>query len=201
MSDLFIIDESSLRRMPVYLLLECGDSMSGEPIVAVAQGVQLLANELANDPASEELVWLSVIAYSTYAQQLVPLTPMSSFTPPSLSGGGVNNLGNALRVLGDSIRREIVKQTGEHKGDYEALVFWLTASEPMDNWQDGLRYLQEKANGLFRIIAMGAGSKVNVDVLRTITPDVLSLDGISSDTLKQIFQWTSQSAQPSRENK
>ena len=38
------------RRLPVYLLLDCSGSMTGEPIEAVRQGVKALLSELRGDP-------------------------------------------------------------------------------------------------------------------------------------------------------
>ena len=38
-----------IRRLPVYLLLDCSGSMSGEPIEAVKQGIKALLSELEND--------------------------------------------------------------------------------------------------------------------------------------------------------
>ena len=88
---------TSTRRQPVYLLLDVSGSMSGAPIMAVEQGVQLLHNELMNQPQAVEVVHLSVITFASTAQQVTPLTPISSFTPPPLTAGGGTSLGGALR--------------------------------------------------------------------------------------------------------
>ena len=37
---------SYVRRLPVYLLLDCSGSMTGEPIESVRQGIKMLVNEL-----------------------------------------------------------------------------------------------------------------------------------------------------------
>ena len=41
----------SMRRLPVYLLLDCSESMAGPAIEAVEQGVQALVGELRSNPA------------------------------------------------------------------------------------------------------------------------------------------------------
>ena len=38
-----------IRRLPVYLLLDCSGSMSGEPIEAVKQGIKALLSELKGE--------------------------------------------------------------------------------------------------------------------------------------------------------
>lgn len=184
---------TDVRRMPMYLLIECGDSMRGAPIMAVEQGVQVLCSELMGQPQAMEMVHLSVITYTTYAQQIVPLTPLPDFTPPSLIAGGTQNLGNALRVLGDCVDREIIRNTSTTKGDYKALVFWITDSVPTDNWYVGLKYLRERTDGLLgSIIALGAGDGVDYSLLKQVTPYVLSMKDVTPDTLKTSFRWQSQ---------
>lgn len=184
---------TDVRRMPVYFLLECDASMSGSPIMAVEQGVQLLHNELMGQPQAIEMLNLSAVVYSTYAQQVVPLTSITNFTPPVLSAGGVRNLGNALRVLADCVSHEIIRNTLAKKGDYKALVFWITAGEPNDNWEAGLDYFSQRTKGLVgSVIALGAGDSVNIGVLRQITPNVLLMTDLTPDNLREVFKWQSQ---------
>lgn len=186
---------TDVRRMPVYFLLECGDSMRGAPIMAVEQGVQLLHNELMGQPQAVEMVNLSAIVYSTYAQQITPLVPITSFMPPALTAGGVRNFGNALRVLGDCIVNDMIRSTHTKKGDYQALVFWITDGEPADDWEAGLKYLQERTNGLLgSFIALGVGDSVNTHILRQITPNVLLATDVTPDNLRASFKWVSQPA-------
>lgn len=47
-----------IRRLPVYLLLDCSGSMSGEPIEAVKQGIKALLTELKGDPQALETACL-----------------------------------------------------------------------------------------------------------------------------------------------
>ena len=44
----------SMRRLPVYLLLDCSESMAGPAIEAVEQGVQTLVGELRGNPLALE---------------------------------------------------------------------------------------------------------------------------------------------------
>ena len=54
-----------IRRLPVYLLLDCSGSMSGEPIEAVKQGIKALLTELKGDPQALETACLSVITFNS----------------------------------------------------------------------------------------------------------------------------------------
>lgn len=62
-----------IRRLPVYLLLDCSGSMSGEPIEAVKQGIKALLSELKGDPQALETACLSVITFNSTARQISPL--------------------------------------------------------------------------------------------------------------------------------
>ena len=62
------------RRLPVYLLLDCSGSMTGEPIEAVKQGMKALLMELRSDPQALETAYLSVITFASNAVQVCPLT-------------------------------------------------------------------------------------------------------------------------------
>ena len=61
-------DETSvLRRLPVYILMDCSGSMAGEPIVAMEAGIRSLLVELQEDPQALETVWVSVITLGSTA--------------------------------------------------------------------------------------------------------------------------------------
>jgi uncharacterized protein YegL len=185
---------TDVRRMPVYLMLDVSGSMSGAPIMAVEQGVQLLHNELLAQPQAVEMVHLSVITFGSSASQVIPLTPITNFTPPPLSAGGATALGAALRELGRALDREIIPTTASKKGDYKPLIFLLTDGEPTDSWEPELAALnsrREKKAG--SIIALGCGDSVNTGVLRQITGSVLLMTDVTPDNLKAFFKWVSAS--------
>lgn len=198
MTNLFEFDKSSARRMPVYLLLDTSGSMSGDPISAVEQGVQMLINELLNDPASEELVWLSIITFDSKAKQLIPLTEIGKVNPPSLVASGSTSMGEAFRILSNALDMEIKERTQDQKGDYKPLVFLLTDGEPTDDFQAGLGELKARQSKKpANIIALGCGSQVNTQILQQITSNVMLLDNVNTETLKSFFKWVSASVQTS----
>ena len=52
-----------MRKLPVYLLLDCSGSMFGEPIEAVKNGVQVLVSTLRQDPYALETAHLGIITF------------------------------------------------------------------------------------------------------------------------------------------
>ncbi len=71
-----------MRRLPVYLVPDTSGSMTGGPIESLKNGVQVLSFPPYADPYALETAYLSVITFSTSAQQLVPLTELSTFQMP-----------------------------------------------------------------------------------------------------------------------
>jgi len=180
-----------MRRLPVYLLLDTSGSMGGEPIEAVKNGVQVLVSTLRQDPYALETAYISVITFDSNAQQLVPLTDLASFQPPSISASGGTSLGGGLKLLAESIDREITKSTPEQKGDWKPLVFIMTDGIPTDDWQRGLTEFKNRKTGI--VVACAAGSGADIDILKQITEVVVSLDTADSTTIKAFFKWVSAS--------
>jgi uncharacterized protein YegL len=187
-------DSSLTRRLPVYLLLDISGSMTGAPIEAVNQGIVMLYNELMNTPQAVETAWISVITFETQANQLIPLTELTNSAPPMLNPGGTTSLGAALSLLGQALDREITANTGDKKGDYKPLVFLLTDGEPTDDWRGGLGVLRSRTQKKpATVIAIGCGPNVNMATLTEVGDHALHLHNADPDTIKQFFQWVSQS--------
>src|SRR5438128_2489201 len=120
----------SMRRLPVYLMLDCSESMAGPAIDAVQKGVEALVNQLRGDPLALETAYLSVITFAREAKQVVPLTELIQFNAPALSVRTGTSLGAALKLLVNCLKKDIVRTTATSKGDYKPLVFLLTDGQP-----------------------------------------------------------------------
>jgi uncharacterized protein YegL len=180
-----------MRRLPVYLVLDISGSMSGEPIEAVKNGVQVLVSTLRQDPYALETAFLSVITFDSSARQLVPLTELSMFQMPDIHATGTTSLGEALSLLANRASTEVAKTTAEVKGDWKPLVFLMTDGEPTDNWQKGLNDFKNQKFGM--VVACAAGSGANTSILKQITEVVVQLDTADSATIKAFFKWVSAS--------
>src|SRR5438132_1920184 len=99
------------RRLPVYILSDCSGSMTGSPIESVKSGIRALHSELMGDPSAVESAYLSVIAFASDAQQVVPLTEVGQFTAPEMQAGGTTSFGKAIKLLMDCWEREVHKTT------------------------------------------------------------------------------------------
>ena len=180
-----------MRKLPVYLLLDTSGSMSGEPIEAVKNGVQILVSGLRQDPYALETAYLSIITFESKARQIVPLTELSQFQIPAFMASGTTALGAALSLLAEKMKTEVTKTTPEQKGDWKPLVFIMTDGEPTDDWQTGLKELKTQNLGV--VVACAAGQQANTQILKQITDIVVQLDTTDSGTIKAFFKWVSAS--------
>ena len=180
-----------MRRLPVYLLLDTSGSMSGEPIEAVKNGVQVMISSLRQNPQAIETAFISVITFDTSAKQIIPLTDLASFQMVDIKATGVTALGEALKLVAKKIDTEVAKTTPQQKGDWKPLVFIMTDGNPTDNWQSGLA--EFKKCKIAFTIACAAGTAVNTGILKQITENVVSLDTADGNSIAKFFQWVTAS--------
>lgn len=184
-----------MRRLPVYILLDTSGSMSGEPIEAVKSGVQTLISSLRQDPYALETAYLSIITFDSSAKQIVPLTELPQVQIPSIQASGSTALGEALELVANCRDKEINKSTAEVKGDWKPLVFIMTDGGPTDDFNRGVTEFRKRKWGM--VIACGAGSGADMNVLKSITEETVQLDTTDSSAFKAFFKWVSASVSAS----
>ncbi len=177
-----------MRKLPVYLLLDCSASMTGQPIEQVRQGLRALLDDLFDEPMALETVYLSVITFSSTADQLIPLTEIIKFQEPQIKAQGTTALGTALRLLINCLETE---ENTTEKQDWKPLVFLMTDGIPTDSWE--AEAAEFKSKQLANLIVFAAGINANIDNLQKITDVIIKTEEISQGTIKAFFQWMSQS--------
>lgn len=184
--------DPELRRLPVYLVLDCSSSMAGAPIEAVKEGVKMLVNDLSREPWAQGMVWMSVITFSNNAEELFPLTEITSFPEVNLVASGMTNMGAALNLLASCLDRDIRMRTSEHRGDYKPVIYLLTDGQPTDSeWERAAIELRKKKIESF--VACAAGSAADENTLRKITETVVRLQDSTPESLREFIRWVSQS--------
>ena len=182
------------RRLPVYLLLDTSDSMTGAPIEALRRGVEQFKLELQGDTFALETVSVGVITFGGRAEFVTKgLVPFSQFVPPSLTAGGQTPLGQALWLLIESLDNDLRRPVkGGPKADWRPLVFILTDGEPTDDWQEPREnILQRDRSKVRKVITVGCGPHINTQNLREIAiGETFNMDNDNA-SFKALFEWIS----------
>ncbi len=182
--------ESLERRLPVYLLLDCSESMVGDGLQFVQQGVTSIVKELRGDPQALETVWLSAITFSNRAELITPLCELDKFVAPALRARPGTAIGAALDLLCDRVRAEVRPNTPTQKGDWRPVAFLLTDGSSTDEWEDAARRVRSLRVNL---VAIACGPDADLHILSRITESVVALQGYSSGDFMKLFRWISSS--------
>lgn len=185
----------STRRLPVYLLIDTSGSMKGEAIESVNTGLQSMLSFLRQDPFALESVYLSIITFDREVQQILPLTELESVQLPRIEtpDSGPTHLGEALKLLCESVDREVIKNTEQQKGDWMPLLFVMTDGSPSDIQVFNKQIPEVKHRNFGNIVACAAGPKAKESYLKEMTDNVVHLDTTDSSTFQQFFKWVSSS--------
>lgn len=182
-----------MRRLPVFFVLDCSESMVGEKIQRMEEGIAAVVKTLRTDPHALETVHVAVIAFAGVAKTIAPMVEVVSFYPPKLPLGGGTSLGAALEVLMDSIEKNVVKTTPEKKGDWKPIVYLFTDGHPTDNSAQSVsRWTSAYANKA-TLIAVGLGKSVDLSILHKLTENVLVLEDSSEADFKKFINWVTAS--------
>lgn len=186
-----------MRRLPVYFLIDVSESMVGEPIEQVQNGIRTIIQELRTDPYALETVFVSVIAFAGRAKMLTPLTELYKFYPPIIPIGGGTSLGEGLNFLMNDIDHSVQKTTMEAKGDWKPIIFLFTDGTPTDNPDAAFRRWNLKYCRGNNLIAISIGDNVNTHLLGQITDNVLRLKDTDASSFKEFFKWVTASIKTS----
>jgi uncharacterized protein YegL len=187
-----------MRRLPVYLILDCSESMVGDPLQAVEAGMQAMIRQLRSDPMALETAWISILTFSESAKVLMPLTELFNFQMPRLVMGSGTALGTALgaalKLLEQRISTEIVRSTADRRGDYKPIVFLLTDGDPTDKWEAAAdHFKREFGEKRATLVAVVCGEGASPGKMKRITDQVVLSKNLDEAALKGIFNWVSAS--------
>lgn len=182
-----------MRRLPVFFVLDCSESMVGENLKKMEDGLQSVVRMLRSDPHALESVYISVIAFAGIAKSIAPLVELVSFYLPKLPLGGGTNLGAALDALMSAIDISVVKTTPEMKGDWKPIVYLFTDGRPTDNPIPAVERWINRYAHKSNLIAVSLGRDADFSVLKRLTENVIVFEDTNDGDFKKFINWISNS--------
>jgi len=186
-----------MRRLPIYFLIDVSESMVGEQIQLVEEGLATIIKELKADPYALETVHISIIVFAGQATTLVPLTDIINFYPPKFPVGGGTSLGVGLGQLMYELRKNTIKTTAEQKGDWKPIIFLFTDGVPTDDTKAAFNEWKQNWQRQTNLIAVSFGEETDLHLLKELTENVLLFKNTTPQSYKEFFRWVTASIKSS----
>lgn len=182
-----------MRRLPVFLVVDVSESMAGDNLRAMQEGLERLVKSLRTDPYALETAYLSVIAFAGKPKTLTPLVELISFYPPRLPLGSGTSIGAALEHVMNEIDRSVRASTSEVKGDWKPMVFLLTDGKSTDDTTAAFSRWKARYANRANLVAIGIGPYAALEELSVLTPNVMRMEDASEEGFKKFVTWISAS--------
>lgn len=186
-----------MRRLPIYFLIDISESMVGEPIQQVEEGLSTIIQTLKTDPNAIETVWVSIIVFAGQPRTLVPLQEIINFYPPKFPIGSGTSLSKGLGHLMFELRKNIVKTTPEQKGDWKPIVFLFTDGVPTDDSKTAITEWKQNWQKTANLVAVSFGNETDTKLLSDLTENILFFKNADKAAYKQFFKWVTDSIKTS----
>ncbi len=182
-----------MRRLPVYIVIDVSESMAGDNLRFLQDGLQRLIAVLRTDPYALETVYISIIVFAGKARTVTPLVELLSFYPPRLPLGSGTSIGSALDHLMAEIKSNVKPSTAGYKGDFKPLVFMMTDGKSTDDARVAITRWRAGFSNLANLVFIGIGPYANLADFTSVTDHVLRLENISDEDFKTLVNWISAS--------
>jgi uncharacterized protein YegL len=182
-----------MRRLPVFFVLDVSESMAGDNLRKMEDGLSSIVRSLRQDPHALETVYISVIGFAGVARTLAPLVEIVTFYPPKLPIGSGTSLGAALEELMVQIDTSVAKTTPDKKGDWKPIVYLFTDGKPTDDVDWGIKRWQRDYAKKAHLVAVALGRYADISVLRQLTEHVLVFEESNEGDFAKFIQWVTAS--------
>jgi uncharacterized protein YegL len=179
-------------RVPCVLIIDVSQSMAGQPITELNEGLKAYKDELSADGLASKRVEVAIISFGNEVKTVCDFATADQFQPPTLEPSGMTPMGKAVNLAIDIV--EARKKTYKTNGIayYRPWLFLITDGAPNDDgWEAAAQraVAGEKAKS-FALFAVGVEG-ANMDVLHKFsTREPLKLKGLR---FRDLFLWLSSS--------
>jgi uncharacterized protein YegL len=177
-------------RCACVLLLDTSTSMSGSRIDALNQGLKAFELDIQEDALAKRRVEIAIVTFGGSVQKVQDFITAGNFVAPTLVAGGATPMGEAIAVGVQLVKNRKADYKSGGVLYYQPWIFLITDGEPTDEWQSAAQMVQaDTAAKALAFFAVGV-EDANMQVLSSITPRALKLDGLK---FRELFIWLSQS--------
>lgn len=186
-----------MRRLPIYFLVDVSESMIGEPVEEMYEGMCQIIQDLRVDPYALETVYISVIVFAGKPECFLPLTELTKFNMPTFPVGSGTSLGKAITFLMNELDHSIQKTTAVSKGDWKPLIFLFTDGVPTDDPDSAIKKWNKTWRKHANLVAFSIGKYGDTVTLSKLTDNVLRLTEVDRSSFHEFFKWISASIKAS----
>lgn len=189
-----------MRRLPVYFVIDVSDSMVGEPLKAVKDGLSTCMEVLRSSPYAIETAFINVITFAGQVEKPVDMEEAYLCHMPELNVGSGTSFGKTLEFLMKDIDENVRKSSAEAKGDWRPIVILFTDGSPTDNYRRALDKWKRNYARKCITTAIALGKAINLGTIGEMTEDVVRIADVSPAVIKRVFKWISDSVQTCSES-
>lgn len=182
--------EPAKKSMTIFFLIDVSGSMKGTKIGSLNGTMEELLPSLIGVGEASTDVKIAVMKFSTDVEWVTPepvrIEEYQYWN--RLEADGLTFMGDAFMELSRKLSRSSFLNSPSIS--FAPVIFLLSDGSPNDDWKKGLDTLKQNQwfqHGLK--IALGIGSKVNMDVLRAFTGnDELAVQAKTADQLRELIK-------------
>ncbi|MAB81184.1 MAG: hypothetical protein CMJ89_17700 [Planctomycetes bacterium] len=179
-------------RCPVVLLVDASDSMQGNPIRELNDGITLFRESLCSDELSGKRVEIAVVAFGNASYESEFQSP-EEFTVPTLQAGGNAPLADAIERSIEMVyeRKQVYKKAGV--ANYRPWVFLISKGAPSGDLQAAatkIRLGETQGDFAFFSVGVEGADMATLGLLTTREPLLLK-----ELCFRELFSWLSTSLQ------
>lgn len=181
-------------RCACVLLLDISDSMTGDPIDELNDGLIAFQTSIQGDALAKRRCEIAVVTFGKGGANLIQdFVSVENLQLPRLVEGNGTPMGRAIEIGIDAIERRKMLYKQQDLSYFRPWMFLVTDGKPTDSWQAAAKRVQELDQGrhltFFAVGVQNADMQTLAQIAPTNRPPRL-LNGLD---FKEMFNWLSNS--------
>jgi uncharacterized protein YegL len=182
---------NSQPRVPCVLILDTSGTMEGERLTALNEGLEILWQDLLDDPIARERIEIAVVEFSSDVRITRRFDLPSEVIPQVAKADGLTAMGKGiregLRLVEE--RTELYRKVGVPH--YKPWVFLITDGVPTDDIDGPAKLIAKaEADRSLAFFAVGVADAKMEKLAKLSSRGAMRLDGLR---FRDLFRWLSTS--------